>query len=250
MKHFPLLQNLALSCCAVAATLVVSSCNSPVSPSTAAKHLRNSSAVAVYSHDDAASPTSRNVVEMGALPERTARALDTWLRRAEVKTYSYAYPQYYIAMTKADGSQAVWGICSDGQGNMTGVHIPRDGRPAWMAPYTSELIMYVYEGDDRAEVSAAIMETLADAGYDTYRIDVRKASGLTEEEYLISKPVAVEVKKVVADASADEPSDEKTEEGGEDVEEDEEDVEEDSEDEEEEEESSDDEDFEDDSDFL
>ena len=195
MKHFPLLQNLALTCCAVAATLAVSSCNSPVSPSTAAKHLRNSSAVAVYSHDDAASPTSRNVVEMGALPERTARALDTWLRRAEVKTYSYAYPQYYIAMTKANGSQAVWGICSDGQGNMTGVHIPRDGRPAWMAPHTSELIMYVYNGDDRAALSNAIMESLADAGYDTFRINTRKASGLVEEDYLLSKPRSAEAQR-------------------------------------------------------
>ena len=193
MKHFPLLQNLALSCCAVAATLVVSSCNSPVSPSTAAKHLRNSSAVAVYSHDDAASPTSRNVVEMGALPERTARALDTWLRRAEVKTYSYAYPQYYISMTKADGSQAVWGICSDG--NMTGVHIPRDGRPAWMAPHTSELIMYVYNGEDRTALSNAIMESLADAGYDTFRINTRKASGLVDEDYLLSKPRSAEAQR-------------------------------------------------------
>lgn len=222
MKHFPLLQNIALTCCAVAATLAVSSCNSPVSPSTAAKQLRSSTAVAVYSHDDAASPVSRNVVEMGALPERTARALDTWLRRATVKTYSYAYPQYYIAMTAADGSQAVWGICSDGQGNMTGIHIPRDGRPAWMAPHTSELIMYVYDGDDRAALSAAIMESLADAGYDSFRINTRKNSGLVDEDYLLSKPRSAEAQreydlremakrqkeeKEAADAAADEVED-------------------------------------------
>lgn len=195
MKHFPLLQNLALTCCAVAATFAVSSCNYTVSPSTAAKHLRNSSAVAVYSHDDTASPRSRNVVEMGALPERTARALDKWLRGSTVKTYSYAYPQYYIAMTKSTGQQAVWGICSDGQGNMTGVHIPRDGRPSWMAPHTSEIMMYVYEGDDRAALSAAIMESLADAGYDAFRINTRKATGLVDEDYLLSKPRSAEAQR-------------------------------------------------------
>ena len=192
MKHFPLLQNIALACCAVAATLVVSSCNSPISPSVAAAQLRSSSAVAVYSHDDNASPTARNVVNMGPMPERAARALDSWLRRSTVKTFSYAYPQYYIALTNQAGEETVWGICTDAQGNMTGVHIPRDGRPAWMAPFTSELIMYVYEGSDRAEVSAAIMETLADAGYDTFRINTRKASGLIDKDYLLSKPRSAE----------------------------------------------------------
>lgn len=195
MKHFPLLQNIALTCCAVAATLTVSSCNSPVSPSTAAKQLRSCSAVAVYSHDDTASPRSRNVVEMGALPERTARALDKWLRHATVKTYSYAYPQYYIAMSMPNGKQAVWGICSDGQGNMTGVHVPRDGRPSWMAPHTSEYMMYIYEGDDRAALSGAIMESLADAGYDAFRINTRKASGLVDEDYLLSKPRSADAQR-------------------------------------------------------
>lgn len=195
MKHFPLLQNIALTCCAVAATLVVSSCNSPVSPSAAALQLRSSSAVAVYSHNDTSSPVVRDVVNMGPMPERAVRALDNWLRRSTVKTFSYAYPQYYIAMTNPNGAEIVWGICTDGQGNMTGVHIPRDGRPAWMAPHTSEMMMYVYEGDDRAAVSAAIMETLADAGYDTYRINTRKASGLVDEDYLLSKPRSAEAQR-------------------------------------------------------
>ena len=91
--------------------------------------------------------------------------------------------------------QAVWGICSDGQGNMTGVHIPRDGRPAWMAPHTSELIMYVYNGEDRIALSNAIMESLADAGYDTFRINTRKASGLVDEDYLLSKPRSAEAQR-------------------------------------------------------
>lgn len=195
MKHFPLLQNIALTCCAVAATLTVSSCSSPVSPVKASKQLHNSSAVAVYSHNDASSPISRDVLEMGALPERAGRALEKWLRNSTVKTFSYAYPQYYIALTKENGEQAVWGICSDGQGNMTGVLIPKDGRAAWMAPHTSELIMYVYDGDERAALSGAIMESLADAGYDKFRIDTRKSSGLVEEDYLLSKPRSAEAQR-------------------------------------------------------
>lgn len=252
MKHFPFLKNITLACCAVAATFAFSSCsqNKVISPTNAAKALRSSASVAVYSHNDTSTPMYREVKEVGPLPERAARVLDLWLRHSTVKTFSYAYPQYYLEFRKPTGELAVWGICSDGQGNMTGVLIPRNGQLAWSAPHTTELMMYVYEGADRDEYSRAIMNDLADAGYDTYRIDVRKASGLTEEEYLISKPVAVEVKKVVADTSADAPADEKTDEGDEDEEEDVEDEEEEEESTDEEEESSDDEDLDDDSDFL
>ncbi len=192
MKHFSLLQNLALTCCAVAATLTVSSCSSPMSPSRAAQQLRTSTSVAVFSHNDASSPVSRQVAEMGPIPERAQRALDNWLRRATVKTYSYAYPQYYIELTSPNGQRAQWGICSDGQGNMTGVLIPKDGKAAWDAPHTSELVMYVYEGDDRAALAGAIMESLADAGYDSVRIATRKSAGLVDEDYLLSKPRSAE----------------------------------------------------------
>lgn len=195
MKHFSLLQNITLGCCAVALAISMSSCSGPMSPSDAAKQLRSGATVAVYSHNDASSPRNRDVVEAGPLPDRAARALDNWLRRATVKEFSYAYPQYYIAVPGKKGKHSVWGICSDGQGNMTGVLIPRDGRPAWMAPHTSALTMYVYNGDDSAALGAAIMESLADAGYDSARITARKNSGLVDEEYLLSKPRSAEAQQ-------------------------------------------------------
>lgn len=195
MKHFSLLQNIALGCCAVALSFTMSSCSGPMSPSTAAKQLRSSASVAVFSHNDASSPRNRDVVEAGPLPDRAARALDNWLRRSTVKEFSYAYPQYYIAVTGKNGKQSVWGICSDGEGNMTGVLIPRDGRPAWMAPHTSALTMYVYDGDDRAALGGAVMEALADAGYDSTRIAARRSYGLVDEDYLLSKPRSAEAQR-------------------------------------------------------
>ena len=257
MKHFPFLKNFALACCAVAATFAFSSCSQHkvVSPENAAKILRSSPTVAVYSHNDASQPQQREVKEAGPLPERATRVLDLWLRRSTVKTFSYAYPQYYLELKKPTGEPVVWGICSDGQGNMTGVLIPRDNQLAWSAPHTSELMMYVYEGADRAAYSQAIMEDIADAGYDAYRISVRKCSGLVEDEYLISKPVVAEVKKPAVPQTGEETGaaategDEETPE--EDVDsDDEEELDEEPAEDEEEEAAEDEEELEDDEDFL
>lgn len=124
------------------------------------------------------------------MPDNVRRALNMWLRKSTVKTVSYAYPQYFIAMVNPrNGRQSVWSICSDGQGNMVGILIPRDGVAAWDLPFVGNYKLYVCDTKDRKPISDAIMETLADAGYDTYRINARKASGLRAEQYLISKPL-------------------------------------------------------------
>ena len=66
------------------------------------------------------------------------------------------------------------------------------------------------------------MESLADAGYDSFRINTRKNSGLVDEDYLLSKPRSAEAQreydlremakrqkeeKEAADAAADEAED-------------------------------------------
>ena len=196
MKHLSLFKNISLACLAMATVAVVSSCSGTSAPMKAAQTLRSGATATVYSYDDAASPMNRDVYPAGPLPARAERALYNWLRNSTVKEYSYAYPQYYVSLV-APGSQkeTVWAICSDGQGNMTGVLIPKSGRPAWDAPFTSEHTMYVCETKDRKELSGAIMESLADAGYDKFRIDTRKAAGLTQQRYLISKPLSDEAQK-------------------------------------------------------
>ncbi|MDO5471376.1 MAG: hypothetical protein Q4F38_08750 [Akkermansia sp.] len=191
MKHFSLFKNLALACCAMATAVAVSSCSGTSAPMKAAQKLRSGVTATVYSYDDAASPVHRDVYPAGPLPARTERALYNWLRNSVVMDYSYAYPQYYISLVDPrTRKETVWAICSDGQGNMTGVLIPKSGRPAWDAPFTSEHTMYVCDSKDRKALSGAIMESLADAGYDKYRIDTRKAVGLTQQRYLISKPLS------------------------------------------------------------
>ena len=122
------------------------------------------------------------------MPENVARALDMWLRSSTIKNFSYVYPQYYVAMTAPNGKQRVWGICTDGQANLVGILVPRDGVAAWDLPYIGAYKMFVCDTKDRRSLSDAIMTYLAEAGYDSYRIEARKASGLTEEKYLVSKP--------------------------------------------------------------
>ena len=142
-----------------------------------------------------------------------------WLRKSVIKTVSYAYPQYYVAMVHPrTGKQLTWGICSDGQGNMTGVLIPRDGVAAWDLPYVGNYKMYVCDTKDRTAISDSVMEYLADAGYDAYRINTRKASGLQSEQYLISKPLTgaekarIEAIKRAEEAESNKPAEENSDE--------------------------------------
>ena len=189
MKHFHLFKRIALTCGLAAAASLVSSCSTPVSPvDKRANQLAESTNVTIYSYNDSSSPKHRLCTEAGPMPENVARALDMWLRSSTIKNFSYVYPQYYIAMTAPNGKQRVWGICTDGQANLVGILVPRDGVAAWDLPYIGAYKMFVCDTKDRRNLSDAIMTYLAEAGYDSYRIEARKASGLAEEKYLVSKP--------------------------------------------------------------
>lgn len=217
MKHLSLLKSLAVACGAMAAALTVSSCGSAHSPAAALERLQATQVATVFSYNDAVTPAARICNEAGPLPERTARAMQAWLRSSTVKTFSYAYPQYYVALVDARGRQVVWGICSDGMGNLVGILIPRPSVAAWDLPFIGNYRMYVCDTDARKGLSDAIMESLADAGYDSFRIETRKAQGLTQGRYLISKPLSeraqiklAEIKKAEAkaqNADAEESSD-------------------------------------------
>ncbi len=191
MKHFSLFKSLALACGTLMAAALFSSCSSTISPSRAANQLATGADVTIFSHNDVNHPNNRDCREAGPIPDRTSRALQAWLRNSTVKTFSYAYPQYYVAMQHPrTGMQSAWGICSDGQGNLVGVLIPRRGVMAWDLPPVGDYRVYVCETDSRKALGDAVMNSLADAGYDTFRIDSRKSIGLTQQRYLISKPLS------------------------------------------------------------
>ncbi len=196
MKHLSLLRHIGMACAVASAMVAVSSCSSTVTPNSAVQRLQTSSSAVVFSYNDANSPRARVCEEAGPLPERAARALKAWLRSSTTKSFSYAYPQYYLALTNGrTGAQSVWGICSDGHGNLVGILIPRNGVAAWDLPFVGEYRVLVCDTRQRKGLSDAIMESLADAGYDATRINARKASGLTQKRYLISKPLSDEAQK-------------------------------------------------------
>ncbi len=196
MKHLSIFKNMALACGTLVAAVAFSSCSSTITPAKAAERLSTGADVTIFSHNDANNPSNRDCREAGPMPERAARALAAWLRNSTVKTFSYAYPQYYVAMQDArTGKQRAWGICSDGQGNLVGVLIPRDGVMAWDLPPVGDYRMYICDTDNRKVLGDAVMNSLAEAGYDTFRIDTRKAMGLTQQRYLISKPLSDEAQK-------------------------------------------------------
>ena len=190
MKHFNLLKRIALVCGMAATAALVSSCTvTTTQPAQMrAEQLRAGTNVTIFSYNDASSPTNRLCTEAGPMPDNVRRAVDIWLRNSTIKNFTYAYPQYYIAMTSPEGQQRVWGICTDGKANLVGILIPRDGVAAWDLPYIGAYKMYVCDTKQRRDLSDAIMTYLHEVGYDTYRVDSRKATGLTDAKYLISKP--------------------------------------------------------------
>lgn len=204
MKHFPLFKHLALACSLAAGAAFVSSCTSTSLPQTRAQQLAGATAT-VFSYNDSNSATTRVCNEAGPLPETAARALEMWLRQSTVKNFSYAYPQYFLSVPcSKSGKQSVWGICSDGQGNLVGVLVPRNGVAAWDLPFIGNYKLFVCDTKQRKVLSDTIMESLSDAGYDTYRLEARKAVGLTQEQYLISKPLTDAEKARIAELKAKE----------------------------------------------
>lgn len=204
MKHFHLFKRIALTCGIAAAAALVSSCSTTSPSAERAAQLREGTNVTIFSYNDASSPKHRLCTEAGPMPDSVARALDMWLRTSTVKNFTYAYPQYYMALTAPNGKQRVWGICTDGKANLVGLLIPRDGVAAWDLPYIGAYKMYVCDTNQRRALSDAIMTYLAEAGYDEYRINARKASGLADEKYLVSKPKTlqeIEAEKAAAEAA-------------------------------------------------
>lgn len=195
MKHLSLLKSVALACGALIAATATSSCTSRLTPDRAAEAVTTST-VSVFSSNDVSDPSLRHCSEAGQLPARAARGLRSWLKNSTPRHQSYVYPQYYITLTDNNGRlTGVWGICSNGKGDMTGVLIPRRGVMAWDLPHIGDYYVYVCETAQRDALSKAIMDSLADAGYDTYRIDSRKARGLVMPRYLMSKPASDAEKK-------------------------------------------------------
>lgn len=200
MKHFPLFRNMVLTCGVLAAAASMSSCTALPSPGARADQIVGATNATVFSYNDASSPRNRLCTEAGPLPANVARALCTWLKHSTIKNFAYTYPQYYIAMSHPQtGKQIVWALCSDAQGNLVGILIPRDGVQAWDLPYVGNYRMYVCDTNDRKPLSDAIMETLSDMGYDNARIEARKAMGLTEKQHLISKPLTEAEKERLAE---------------------------------------------------
>lgn len=203
MKHFHLFKRIALACGLAATTALVTSCATTSQASKRAEQLREGTNVTIFSYNDASSPKNRLCTAAGPMPDNVARALDTWLRTSTVKNFNYAYPQYYVALTSPRGRQRVWGICTDGKANLVGILIPRDGVAAWDLPYIGSYKMYVCDTNQRRALSDAIMTYLAEAGYDAARIEARKATGLTDEKYLVSKPKTLqEIEAELAAAAA------------------------------------------------
>lgn len=184
-------------CGLVAAAAMMTSCESSLSPEKAAQRLQRSPITSVFSHNDMNSPRFRDCYEVGPLPERAERALITWLHNSTVREFSYAYPQYYLTTTNVKGGgEVVWGLCSDGHGNLVGVLVPANKHTAaWTLPTIDTFRMYVCETSERKALSDAIMESLADAGYDKVRLNARMAKGMLDKNHLISKPLNEEEQK-------------------------------------------------------
>ncbi len=201
MKFFSPIRFSFLACGLITASVMVTSCNTNVSPIKASERLASSPRISVFSHNSKHYAENRDCYEIGELPPRARRALITWLHDSEVVEMSYVYPQYYItSYNERGGGEVVWGILSDGKGNMVGVMVPDSKRvPAWDLPTVGAYKVYVCKTDEKKALGDAIMETLADAHFDDRRLDSLRAMGLVDKQYLLSKPEPQQVPKAATD---------------------------------------------------
>ncbi len=215
MKHLSLFHHIVRVCGLIAVLAMANSCSSVLSPEKAVRRLVQSPVTTVFSHNSKHFPNHRDCYEVGPLPERARRALVTWLHDSTIKEMSYVYPQYYLTTLNAKGGgEVVWAILSDGRGNMVGVLIPDNKRiPAWDLPTVGPYKVHVCDTYERDALSAAIMGDLADpvrkpgteVGYDQERINALKATGLTDKQYLISKPRGDEASRQVKRGGEEKP---------------------------------------------
>lgn len=184
------------------AMLMTTSCATRYSTPERAASRASQSIGTVFSYNDRTALSGRTCEQVGVLPLKTQRALVSWLKKSELKKFDYIYPQYFVEMTEIDTNRPrVWALCSDGRGNLVGIFIPKGNIPAWELSNTGDYELYVCQGSSRDALSSSIMTSLAEAGYDKIRIDAKRATGLTEDRYLISKPAKV-VAPVAAPAAA------------------------------------------------
>lgn len=204
MKHLSSFAKTTIACGTIAVAAMFSSCGTASSnaPIRAAERLAHSPAVSVFSHNDVNSPKMRDCYEVGALPYRAHNALVTWLHNSTIKEYSYVNPQYYITMPGPNGrGEVVWALCSDNKGNLEGVLVPRSqSTAAWDLPTIGSHRLFVCNTDEKEALSTAIMESLADAGYDNVRIGILKAQGVTDQDHLISKPLNADEQRMLEQA--------------------------------------------------
>ncbi len=90
--------------------------------------------------------------------------------------------------------KSIWSICSDSNGNLVGVLVPRHNLDARSLPTVGNYDMYVCETSRAPELSEAIMVSMAPC--DTYRSANRAYNGLKT----ISKPLTKSEQEALAAA--------------------------------------------------
>lgn len=198
MMNFVSFRNkLTLAFGLAAAAMALNSCSTAPSPSNVANRLEKATSTQVYSFNDQMRPELRTFESCGPIPERAHRALVEWVRTGERKDYSYARPQYFVElMNDINGKpvKSIWSICSDSNGNLVGVLVPKHNLDARSLPTVGNYDMYVCETSRAPELSEAIMISMAPC--DAYRSANRAYNGLKT----ISKPLTKSEQEALAEA--------------------------------------------------
>lgn len=197
MMNFVSFRNkLTLAFGLAAAALALNSCSTAPSPSNVANRLEKATSTQVYSFNDQMRPELRTFESCGPIPERAHRALVEWVRTGERKDYSYARPQYFVElMNDINGKpvKSIWSICSDSNGNLVGVLVPKNNLDARSLPTVGNYDMYVCETSRAPALSEAIMVSMAPC--DAYRSTNRAYNGLKT----ISKPLTKSEQEALAE---------------------------------------------------
>lgn len=195
--------------------LTFSSCNHPTT-NDPFKQINNSQQATVLGFNGATNAQSRHFSTYGALSQKTRENIALYISSGKLVPVNYTHPQYYIAL-----DNTCWAICSDLNGNMTGIFAPVKG-DAKKVSASSNVRLIVNDTEEGQLLAYEIMKDLEPA--DSYRKSVRKKQGLStptpiapgRKPVIISTPSPVKTssaqpqKKVVKSSEEDIPADEDT----------------------------------------
>lgn len=175
--------SLFTSLAGVASALLIASCANPT-PTDAMHHFDKATTIRVYGSNGQGAVQHRRFIDAGLIPANARLAIKDYISGSKWQACSYINPIYFLEL-----NGAVWAICADPYGQMTGVLPVGKGNDARGFERIGAYHLLVNKTRKGISLGTAVMKDLDYA--DTLRQQVRKTLGLDEAPKMPPPPAPV-----------------------------------------------------------